>query len=228
MIRGTRLFFKAVSLGFLIPALIVGAALYWASDRPPLPMPFAGPESIEAPPPSLAVSGNKDAAPIQPPPQSNGAPPAVAILTNSPGHISSTELAAKIQTELRRLGCLQDAVDGTWNKATSAGARSFVEDRQLGIPTDAPSSLLLLLLEADSSTRCIGLKPAAVSAEILTSTSGSVGTRPVDAAGSAVLAPAADTGGQPDASKPSPQPRRSSPGGPSQPSTFSGLSSSAP
>lgn len=233
MIRDARLFFEAVSLGFLMPALVVGAALYWASDRPPLPAPFPGNEAGETS--FLAVSGNAESASTQTPLQSSPPPPVVAIVTGSLDQVSRTELTAKIQAQLRRIGCLRDAVDGTWNAATSAATRSFVEDRQLGMPTDEPNSLLLLLLEADNSNWCVGSTGASLagkrpvaSAEVLISAKETVGALRVDPTGSAIPAASAEAGGQPDASKQA-TPVRRSPSAENGPrSTFSELHNTAP
>ena len=181
-----RTFFNAMSLGFMLPAVVLGAGLLWLNDQSPASVPVVATIDAETSSTLAFLTGKPsvgtETGTATEQPSVERAPPAVAIAAGGLGESSRTELATKVQRELVRLGCLQDAIDGVWSEATSGAARSFVQHRQLGVPTDAPSNLLLLMLESDRSNRC-SLLPAVVAAtttaaasETLTTTSsGTVG-----------------------------------------------------
>ena len=181
MIRNARTFFNAVMLGFLVPAAVLGGGVLWLNDQSPAASPNDAPDIAETSsiPPSSAAPAGSGTALRQP--SAEPASPAVVNSSASLGETSRTELAAKIQQELRRLGCMRDAADGVWSEATSKAALTFVRNRQLGVPSDAPSSLLLLMLEADRSNRCsqpsveADASPVAASSGAQTTTSGAIG-----------------------------------------------------
>ncbi len=79
MIRDARTFFKAMLLGFLLPAGVLGAGLLWLNDQSPASTPIAETDAAETASfqPSSARSPSVGTASHQPP--TEPAPPAVAI-----------------------------------------------------------------------------------------------------------------------------------------------------
>lgn len=236
MIRDARTFFKAMSLGFLLPAAVLGAGVAWLNDQSPASAPIAATDASEIPSLALTSAGSPSVGTASHQPLTGPAPAVVAMAPGGLGESSRTELAVKIQRELRRLGCMQDAIDGVWSEATTIAARTFVQYRQLGVAADTPSNLLLLMLEADRSNQCsrstveASKAPtvAASSAVLTTTSSGTVGDGPAAVAAPGTPAPAASASDAPNAPKRSSQANGAATGKSDRQSTFSILHGNAP
>ncbi len=66
----------------------------------------------------------------------------------------SANLAASIQSELRRVGCYAGDADGVWNERTRVAMRAFNTSVHVNLGTDKPDYILLTLLQGHSSKAC--------------------------------------------------------------------------
>ncbi len=67
---------------------------------------------------------------------------------------SRRELARSIQTELKRVGCLEGEVDGIWTGSAMRAMKSFTEHVNASLPTEEPDYILLTLLQGHSAKAC--------------------------------------------------------------------------
>lgn len=66
----------------------------------------------------------------------------------------SPNLAASIQSELKRVGCYAGEADGTWSEGTRVAMRAFNSSVRVNLATDKPDYILLTLLQGHSSKAC--------------------------------------------------------------------------
>jgi len=70
------------------------------------------------------------------------------------------ELASDLQRELRRVGCYQGEITGTWNAATRRAMAAFMERANATLPFDDPDYVLLALVQSHQDIACTAECPA--------------------------------------------------------------------
>ncbi|WP_045836024.1 putative peptidoglycan binding domain-containing protein [Hyphomicrobium sp. 99] len=73
----------------------------------------------------------------------------------SPGDPETrAELASDLQRELRRVGCYEGEITGTWNAATRRAMAAFMDRANATLPFDNPDYVLLALLQSHQDIAC--------------------------------------------------------------------------
>lgn len=67
---------------------------------------------------------------------------------------SRRELARTIQTELKRVGCYDGDVDGTWSPASRGAMKAFIDRLNATLPVDQPDYILLTMLQGHAGRAC--------------------------------------------------------------------------
>lgn len=63
-------------------------------------------------------------------------------------------LVRQLQKELRRVGCYDGRIDGSWGAGSKYAIRAFMQSVNSGLPTDAPDHFMLSLLKAQRGQVC--------------------------------------------------------------------------
>lgn len=101
------------------------------------------PALLPAPPPlALAVPGSS-----------------WALATPAARPASRTELAQALQTELKRTGCYDGTITGTWNAATRQAMTTFANNVNARLPVQEPDQILLALVQGHRKQVCATLCP---------------------------------------------------------------------
>jgi hypothetical protein len=113
------------------PAEVSGTAVVEAPALLPAP-----------PPPALAVPG-----------------PGPALATPAARPSSRTELAQALQTELKRTGCYDGTITGTWNAASRQAMTTFASNVNARLPVQEPDQILLALVQGHRKQVCATVCP---------------------------------------------------------------------
>ncbi|MGO4685939.1 putative peptidoglycan binding domain-containing protein [Hyphomicrobium sp. 2TAF46] len=70
------------------------------------------------------------------------------------------ELASDLQRELRRVGCYQGEITGTWTAATRRAMAAFMDRANATLPFDDPDYVLLALVQSHQDIACTAECPA--------------------------------------------------------------------
>lgn len=65
-----------------------------------------------------------------------------------------TQLARDLQTELRRVGCYQGAITGSWTQSTRRAMAAFLDRANAVLPYDQPDYVLLALVQSYRDVMC--------------------------------------------------------------------------
>src|SRR5262245_23999939 len=170
--------------GFVLLAAGLAAAAYvlpWGGDTggPDLIVPFtdatrllpasgASEVAVVAPEPHTYVEPAPPATPAQ---ERQAVPPfsapVVITLAQRPSEPSAPSLhnagvlprdrdslARELQKELKRVGCYEGELNGTWTPSTRQAMKAFTDRVNATLPTDDPDSILLTLVQAYQDKVC--------------------------------------------------------------------------
>jgi hypothetical protein len=88
------------------------------------------------------------------------------ISSTKPGDAEAREqLVRDIQYELKRAGCYEGEVHGSWNNNTKQAMQTFTQRMNASLPVDQPDYVLLTLLQAQKAQSCRSGCPAGQVAE---------------------------------------------------------------
>lgn len=160
-------------------ASVVKIAMEGAQPKPSLrPVPVAATADERRPSPSAAAQRSARAPgapqPLPTPPPARGErvaqathaeAPAPRPVTGSPAPGWGTSvkpsdgdarasLARTIQIELKRVGCYDGAVDGSWSPATKRSMKAFTDSVNAVLPVESPDYILLTLLQGQRAAAC--------------------------------------------------------------------------
>lgn len=149
------LFLKALGLGATITVIAIGALIGGLHLRaPPAPTTAeivpSGSEAqsrAEIVPPSL-----REIPPTQPR-QSEVSRQFSGPNFSSEGAVQKT-LARSIQKELRRVGCYDGPIDGSWSHGTREALESFTRALKISLPSIVPDHIILTAVESYGPTVC--------------------------------------------------------------------------
>lgn len=65
-----------------------------------------------------------------------------------------TQLARDLQTELRRVGCYQGAISGSWTQSTRQAMAAFLDRANAVLPYNQPDYVLLALVQSHQDVMC--------------------------------------------------------------------------
>jgi hypothetical protein len=71
-----------------------------------------------------------------------------------------TALARALQRELKRVGCYQGEITGTWTTSSRLAMRTFTEHVNATLPVDNPDPVLLSLVQGHRERACVAACPA--------------------------------------------------------------------
>jgi hypothetical protein len=63
-------------------------------------------------------------------------------------------LALELQRELRRVGCYEGQLNGTWTSSTRSAMKAFIDRVNAALPVAEPDYVLLALLQSHPDTAC--------------------------------------------------------------------------
>jgi hypothetical protein len=63
-------------------------------------------------------------------------------------------LTREIQKELRRVGCYEGDINGTWSQSTRRAMKTFIERMNARLPTDEPDAVLYALVKSQDEPIC--------------------------------------------------------------------------
>lgn len=124
-----------------------------------LSTPPVSPDAPTRPTPTATVS--TDVKPTQKALEVNGSS-AVRPLTSSKAGDDDArrELTNKLQKELKRVGCYDGDLSGSWNAATRRAMKSFTDRVNATLPVEDPDYILLTLVQGHTGQACGGKCPA--------------------------------------------------------------------
>jgi hypothetical protein len=83
---------------------------------------------------------------------SSGAPQFRDLPRTAP--LDRTALARELQRELRRVGCYDGELNGTWTPSTRRGMKAFTERVNATLPVEEPDQILLALVRGHKDRAC--------------------------------------------------------------------------
>lgn len=76
------------------------------------------------------------------------------VAVKSDGDSGKRDLTRNLQTELKRVGCYDGEITGTWTAASRRAMKSFTERVNATLPVDDPDYILLTLVQGHSGEAC--------------------------------------------------------------------------
>lgn len=99
-----------------------------------------------------------DAAPVpvvvQPAERPTALPRAPALAGNSNSEEATRDLTRNLQRELKRVGCYDGEISGSWNTASRRAMKSFTDRVNATLPVDEPDYILLTLVQGHGAQAC--------------------------------------------------------------------------
>jgi hypothetical protein len=120
------------------------SATAWDASVTPAPRQTAEPtvQTIVLPAKRVAVAELPPRIPVSQKPRHSGPP------------LDSMGLAREIQRHLKRVGCYDGELNGIWSPSVRRSMKSFTDHVNAALPNDAPSSVLLAMVESYPGPAC--------------------------------------------------------------------------
>lgn len=147
------------------PAEAEGPAAPCAEALAPEPEPTpAVPDTPPAPTTTVAtLTPDTRLAPIEEgtsPPAEEATTPVPPVEPPAEPALSETEVAALVQTELKRIGCYSGTLDGDWGSGSRKALQRYFEAKKLPSTGSEPTLELKTALAAETGTVCVAQPPA--------------------------------------------------------------------